>query len=93
MKKSFAMLFVALSVTLVASAEEKNNEKSSQIKVDNKQLSSADPDEVILDFTRGDQTDIYAIPLDEDQLDQQEELDNFIKESKNSNKKAKESYR
>lgn len=40
--------------------------------------------------TKGDQTDIYAIPLDEDQLGQQEELEKFEAESKAYREKERE---
>lgn len=41
-----------------------------------------DKDRVLESFTTGDQTDIYTIPLDEDQLSDERLLQYFDKESK-----------
>lgn len=78
MKKTLlTVICVAFSMALNAADQAKNS--TSQAPNSSK---TQNPDEVIIGFTKGDQTDIFAIPLDDDQLEQQEELDTFEAESK-----------
>lgn len=47
------------------------------------------PEEVLGSFTRGDQTDIFAIPVDDDQFEQDEEIRYFEEESKKNKEASK----
>lgn len=47
----------------------------------------ADKDVVLQSFTEGDQTDIYAIPFDDDQLGQEEEFEMLENEGKKDKQK------
>jgi hypothetical protein len=69
------LLCVTFSLALTADDKAKNSNNQASNKTENQ-------DEIIIGFTKGDQTDIFAIPLDDDQLGQEEELDLFEKESK-----------
>ena len=69
------LLSITFSLALTADDKAKNSNNPSSSKTENQ-------DEIIIGFTKGDQTDIFAIPLDDDQLGQEEELDLFEKESK-----------
>jgi hypothetical protein len=85
MKKTLLIAFcMAFSFVSYAEDKAKNSPSQTPAKGENQ-------DEVIIGFTQGDQTDIFAIPLDDDQLGQEEELNYFEKESKEyleKNKKA-----
>lgn len=75
MKKTFlnTLWLVLFSTALMADDQAPQKETENQI---------------LQSFTRGDQTDIYAIPLDDDQLEQQQELDSLeSKSQKDSPKK------
>lgn len=75
MKKTLLTLIcITFSLALSADDKAKNSNNQPANKTENQ-------DEIIIGFTKGDQTDIFAIPLDDDQLGQDEELNEFEKES------------
>ncbi|MDR3623957.1 MAG: hypothetical protein P4L16_02320 [Chlamydiales bacterium] len=81
----YGLLSIA-SVLLLSSCI--SDEKSEKEPVNPAADNSIAEEKALRNTTKGDQTDIYAIPFDEDQLGQQEELDKFEQESKEY--KAKE---